>query len=151
MKVHFSLHLLQDQAFRCMVLQIHALTTIRIQEVFVVQMRELRTEQVLFPWSLQTSGRLMDLDQRDGKLRVHYGDRLVTLMREVRQLSALGFAVPAKIQQTASTANKFYRHGMILKQVKWHRAEDFKQACVEALIIIKRFSPPEKVGGLPGV
>lgn len=60
----------------------------------------------------------MDLDQRDGKLRVHYGDRLVTLMREVRQLSALGFAVPAKIQQTASTANKFYRHGMILKQVE---------------------------------
>lgn len=62
----------------------------------------------------------MDLDQRDGKLRVHYGDRLVTLMREVRQLSALGFAVPAKIQQTASTANKFYRHGMILKQVELH-------------------------------
>ncbi|KAM7436007.1 Cytoplasmic dynein 2 heavy chain 1 [Porites harrisoni] len=69
------------------------------------------------PLSLQTSGRLMDLDHRDGKLRVHYGDRLVTLMREVRQLSALGFSVPAKIQQTASTANKFYRHGMILKQV----------------------------------
>lgn len=62
----------------------------------------------------------MDLDQRDGKLRVHYGDRLVTLMREVRQLSALGFAVPAKIQQTASTASKFYRHGMILKQVKYN-------------------------------
>ena len=62
----------------------------------------------------------MDLDHKDGKLRVHYGDRLVTLMREVRQLSALGFAVPAKIQQTASTANKFYRHGMILKQVKLH-------------------------------
>jgi len=61
----------------------------------------------------------MDLDQRDGKLRVHYGDRLVTLMREVRQLSALGFAVPAKIQQTASVANKFYRHGMILKQVSY--------------------------------
>ncbi|XP_074620352.1 cytoplasmic dynein 2 heavy chain 1-like [Acropora palmata] len=69
------------------------------------------------PLSLQTSGRLMDLDHKDGKLRVHYGDRLVTLMREVRQLSALGFAVPAKIQQTSSTANKFYRHGMILKQV----------------------------------
>ena len=60
----------------------------------------------------------MDLDQRDRKLKVHYGDRLVTLMREVRQLSALGFAVPAKIQQTANTANKFYRHGMILKQVE---------------------------------
>lgn len=80
---------------------------------------EQATQFFLFHYlSLQTSGRLMDLDHKDGKLRVHYGDRLVTLMREVRQLSALGFAVPAKIQQTSSTANKFYRHGMILKQVE---------------------------------
>lgn len=59
----------------------------------------------------------MELGHHDGKLRVHYGDRLVTLMREVRQLSALGFAVPAKIQHTSSIASKFYRHGMVLKQV----------------------------------
>lgn len=72
---------------------------------------------VFFSNSLQTSGRLMELGHHDGKLRVHYGDRLVTLMREVRQLSALGFAVPAKIQHTSSIASKFYRHGMVLKQV----------------------------------
>ena len=59
----------------------------------------------------------MELGHRDGKLRVHYGDRLVTLMREVRQLSSLGFVIPAKIQHTANTASKFYRHGMVLKQV----------------------------------
>ena len=59
----------------------------------------------------------MELGHKDGKLKVHYGDRLVTLMREVRQLSAMGFTVPAKIQHSANTASKFYRHGMVLKQV----------------------------------
>jgi len=61
----------------------------------------------------------MELDHRTGELVVNYGDRLVTLMREVRQLTALGFAVPAKILHVSSTAQKFYRHGCILKQV-WH-------------------------------
>ena len=61
----------------------------------------------------------MELGHRDGKLRVHYGDKLVTLLREVRQLSSLGFTIPNKIQQTANTAQKFYRHGVILKQVQW--------------------------------
>jgi len=59
----------------------------------------------------------MSLDTKSGELVVNYGDRLVTLMREVRQLTALGFAVPAKIQHVSSTAHKFYRHGCILKQV----------------------------------
>ncbi|XP_041357041.1 cytoplasmic dynein 2 heavy chain 1-like isoform X2 [Gigantopelta aegis] len=69
------------------------------------------------PLSLETNGRLMDLNHKDGKLRVNYSDRLVTLLREVRQLSSIGFAVPAKIQQVANTAQRFYRHGVILKQV----------------------------------
>ena len=59
----------------------------------------------------------MELGHRDGKLKVNYSDQLVTLLREVRQLSALGFAVPAKVQHAANTAQKFYRQGVILKQV----------------------------------
>ncbi|CAI8019648.1 Cytoplasmic dynein 2 heavy chain 1, partial [Geodia barretti] len=69
------------------------------------------------PLSLETSGRLMEFDGRDGKLRVHYSDRLVALLREVRQLSALGLSLPTKIITTAQTARKFYRHGVVLKQV----------------------------------
>ena len=61
----------------------------------------------------------MELSHADGKLKVHYSERLVTLIREVRQLAALGFNIPGKIQSTADVANKFYRHGVILKQV-WH-------------------------------
>lgn len=67
--------------------------------------------------SLETNGRLMELDTKTGELVVNYGDRLVTLMREVRQLTGLGYAVPAKIQHVSNTAQKFYRHGCILKQV----------------------------------
>ena len=59
----------------------------------------------------------MELNHHDGKLHVNYGERLVTLLREIRQLSSMGFAIPAKIQHTGSVAEKFYRHGMILKQV----------------------------------
>ncbi|KAJ1562887.1 Cytoplasmic dynein 2 heavy chain 1 [Nowakowskiella sp. JEL0078] len=67
--------------------------------------------------ALQQSGRLMDLDYSNGKLRVNYSDRLVTLLREVRQLIALGLPVPAKIQKLAEHAQRYYRHGIVLKQV----------------------------------
>ncbi|XP_008299945.1 cytoplasmic dynein 2 heavy chain 1 [Stegastes partitus] len=67
--------------------------------------------------SLQASNRVMDLDHVDGKLKIQYSDRLVSLLREVRQLSALGFPIPAKIQQAANTADKFYRQAIVLKQV----------------------------------
>uniref|UniRef100_A0AAQ5XWU4 Dynein heavy chain tail domain-containing protein n=1 Tax=Amphiprion ocellaris TaxID=80972 RepID=A0AAQ5XWU4_AMPOC len=63
------------------------------------------------------SNRVMDLDHVDGKLKIQYSDRLVSLLREVRQLSALGFPIPAKIQQAANTADKFYRQAIVLKQV----------------------------------
>ena len=51
------------------------------------------------------------------QLRVNYSDRLVTLMREVRQLSELGYKVPLKITAAAETGEKFYRHALKLKQV----------------------------------
>lgn len=68
--------------------------------------------------SLQTTGRLMELSQGDGKLHVHYSDKLVTLLREVRQLAAFGFTIPVKVQNTANTAQLFYKHGVILKQAR---------------------------------
>ena len=58
----------------------------------------------------------MELNAKNGKLQVTYGDRLVTLLREVRTLTSMGFPIPAKIQHTAAIGQKFYRHGVILKQ-----------------------------------
>lgn len=68
--------------------------------------------------SLQASSRVMELDHIDGRLKIQYSDRLVSLLREVRQLAALGFVIPAKIQQAANTADKFYRQAVVLKQVR---------------------------------
>lgn len=68
--------------------------------------------------SLQSSNCVMDLDHVDGKLRIHYSDRLSSLLREVRQLAALGFTIPAGIQRAANTADKFHRQAIVLKQVR---------------------------------
>jgi dynein heavy chain 2 len=68
-------------------------------------------------FSLETTGRLMELDSRDGKLRVLYGDRLVTLLNEVRQLSSLGYEIPPKIIKCADVGRKFYQHGVELQAV----------------------------------
>ena len=59
----------------------------------------------------------MELDHRDGRLTVHYSDRTVALLREVRQLAALGHKIPLRLQNAAGHAQKFYRHAVILKQV----------------------------------
>ncbi|CAF4581112.1 unnamed protein product, partial [Rotaria sp. Silwood2] len=67
--------------------------------------------------SLETSGRLMELDSRDGKLRVLYGDRLVTLLNEVRQLSSLGYDIPSKIMKCVDIGKKFYQYGVELQAV----------------------------------
>jgi len=70
------------------------------------------------PLALQTSGRLMDLDlQGSGQLRIHFNERLVTLIREVRQLREFGYAIPESISKVVSTAEKYYKYGLKLKQV----------------------------------
>ncbi|KAF4787703.1 hypothetical protein TURU_168391 [Turdus rufiventris] len=66
---------------------------------------------------IQANSPVMELDPISGALNILYSDRLVTLLREVRQLSALGFAIPAKIQHVANTAQKFCKQAVILKQV----------------------------------
>ncbi|QDZ22651.1 heavy chain of dynein [Chloropicon primus] len=63
------------------------------------------------------SSSLMDFDQASGHIKLHFSDSLVSLVREARQISALGFAVPSKIQNDVRKAQRFYRHCMVLKQV----------------------------------
>ncbi len=68
--------------------------------------------------SLETNGKLMRLNNTDGKLEVLYGDKLITLLREVRQLQSYGFKLNTKIDECARVGQKFLKHAMILKQVK---------------------------------
>jgi len=58
----------------------------------------------------------MDL-KGDGDLKVHYGEKLVVLLREARQLSEMGYKVDKKIQDAVAIGEKFYRYGLKLKQI----------------------------------
>ena len=49
---------------------------------------------------------------------MNYSDRLAGLLKEVRQLFALGYNVPVKIVRCAETAEKFYRQAVVLKKVQ---------------------------------
>ena len=74
----------------------------------------------------------MELGNADGKLHVQYDERLVILIREVRQLGGMGYVIPAKIQHTANTGQKFYKQAVILKQVTF--IEIFVYGCICGLI-----------------
>ncbi|NXG46652.1 DYHC2 protein, partial [Psilopogon haemacephalus] len=80
---------------------------------------------------IQANSPVMELDQKSGALNILYSDRLVTLLKEVRQLSALGFAIPAKIRRIADTAQKFYKQAIILKQVA-HFYNSIDQQMIES-------------------
>ena len=67
--------------------------------------------------AMQLTGRLLEVSKEDHSLVVNYSDRLVSFLREVRQLSAMGFKMPQAVQWNADVAHRFYRHGVVLKQV----------------------------------
>jgi dynein heavy chain 2 len=55
-----------------------------------------------------------------GKLmHVNYDSHLVRLVREVRQLTVLGYKIPLKIQEAADLAKKFMRQAKALEQVTY--------------------------------
>ena len=54
----------------------------------------------------------------EGKLmHVNYHPKLVGLVKEVRQLSVLGYKIPMKIQEAAHLAKKFMKQAKDLEQV----------------------------------
>lgn len=50
-------------------------------------------------------------------MRVNYSSQLVALIHEVRQLTALGYRIPASIQEISNHAEQFMKHAKILEQV----------------------------------
>ncbi|CAG0883700.1 unnamed protein product [Cyprideis torosa] len=70
--------------------------------------------------SLSTSQKVVGFQKGRGersRMVVNYNPDLVTLIREVRQLSALGFAVPRKIQDVTAEAGKYMRQAKALEKV----------------------------------
>lgn len=67
--------------------------------------------------NLETTGKIMYLEASNRELNVNYSDRLLRLLKEVRQLISLGFNIPSKIMSCANNGEKYYRFGVILKQI----------------------------------
>lgn len=53
----------------------------------------------------------------DKLMRVSYAPGLVTMIAEVRQLSAMGYKIPSSIEETYLQARKFMKYAKILEQV----------------------------------
>ncbi|VDK47915.1 unnamed protein product [Anisakis simplex] len=87
--------------------------------------------------SLETSGKVMSIEQRHGTLNVNYSDRLVRLLKEVRQLTSLGFNVPSKIIKCANLGEKFYKSAIVLKQVAhfYNTIEQQMLPCQQAMML----------------
>jgi len=68
------------------------------------------------PIGVDTSQTLMKLGS-DGRIKVNFSERLVEVMKEVRLLQAMGFSIPKEIVKMTVAAQKFFRHGVALKQV----------------------------------
>jgi len=47
--------------------------------------------------SLELSGKLMEIDIKSGLLTVHYSEKLITLLKDVRQLQELEFPLSKEI------------------------------------------------------
>lgn len=59
----------------------------------------------------------MEIDSRDGKVRVCYGERLNDLINEARQMSSFGFEIPSKIQKCVEMGKRFSQYGVELRSV----------------------------------
>lgn len=60
----------------------------------------------------------MEFDyQAGGILKVNFSEKLLTLVKDVRILSEMGFKIPRGLAAITENAKKFYREGVKLKKV----------------------------------
>jgi dynein heavy chain 2 len=62
-------------------------------------------------------GNMIKIDKGKNLMVVNYNERLVSLIRESRQLTILGFKIPQEVQKLCTEANDFYAQAMTLKQI----------------------------------
>ncbi len=59
-----------------------------------------------------------DFNHKDGGLlKVNYSEKLVTLVKDARVLAEHGFKIPKPVMDVTDTAKKFYKEGVVLKQI----------------------------------
>ncbi|KAK6729947.1 hypothetical protein RB195_006787 [Necator americanus] len=87
--------------------------------------------------ALETKGKIMVLEQKRGTLNVNYSDRLIRLLKEVRQLASLGLKIPSKIINCVNQGEKFFRFGVVLKQIAhfYNTIDQQMLPCQQALLL----------------
>jgi dynein heavy chain 2 len=76
-----------------------------------------RQDEILSRASSHTENSVLQFFFKAGKLFVNYDDHLISLIRDVRQLVALGFSLPVEIKKASDIAQKFYHKSIALKQI----------------------------------
>jgi dynein heavy chain 2 len=69
--------------------------------------------------SVKATDRLLELDAKDGHLRVNFNDELVSLIRDAADMAAAGFNIPAKVLSVVESTKRIYRYGIVLKQIAY--------------------------------
>ena len=68
------------------------------------------------PLRLDLAEKAMSFDG-GGRLKVHFDERLVELVRDVRQFRALGCKIPREVDAEVAKAQRFYHSATVLRQV----------------------------------
>lgn len=69
-----------------------------------------------------------------GKMKVNYSPYFITLIKEVRQLTAMGYIIPRNILEISEHAKKFSMHAKTLDQVSVNKSH--------ALFVLYRYTAP---------
>lgn len=58
---------------------------------------------------MENEGRIFEFDRVDGHVITGFSDELVALLRDVRQMKALGVRLDRALEAEVATAEKFYK------------------------------------------
>lgn len=70
-------------------------------------------------YSIKLNERIMELDLKNAILKVNYSEKLILLVREIRQLTELGFRkeVPQEVMETCELGKKYFKEALSLKRI----------------------------------
>lgn len=77
----------------------------------------IRRDEILNRIDGQTEDSVLQFFFKAGNLFVNYDDHLISVIRDVRQLLALGVLVPPEIKKSSDIVQKFYHKSIALKQI----------------------------------
>lgn len=68
---------------------------------------------------MQMNGKMIELDLENSLLTVNYSEKLILLIRDIRQLSELGLKkqIPSDVLSIAENGKKYYKEALALKKI----------------------------------